>query len=865
MLHKLLAAVFIILLNLPAFSQNNDRLDDLIQKNGYLNFGKIKAGLTLKSSAENERLLITDIVGKSGKVGLKKIYEEVFGDRSKIAKYQLYCNGIELRGAEYVIFSGGGNIKCVYGFFADVSAKNPDMSEAAKRRSILAAKANFKIQHQNVASKGNLDMKIADAGFVYYFNNQSLQFEPAWQIRIEAPGMAIAENFFIDPVSGGFLGAENLICSINFPGIAQTQYSGIRNIITDAPTAAGPFRLQELRNNVLIRTRDNNHNLVEVTGATDFFDNDNNWTLAEHGSDRAAFDAHWGAETVYDYWLNVHNRNSINNQGMAIESYVHVGNNFFNAFWLSNRMYYGDGIGGVNPLTTLDVCAHEFGHGIDQYTGDLKYEKESGALDEGFADIWAACVEAWATPNKQRWLIGEEFFGGPLRNMANPNQFGQPDTYLGANWFNVNNCTPTDGNDYCGVHTNSGVLNFWFFLLSEGGTGANDIGNAYNVNGLGIDVAARIAYRTKLMLNTSLADFALARAVSEQAAEELFGAGSCERAAVARAWYAVGVGPDYALPPVNPSVVLNYSPDCEVHNLAFNTGNSSLTPVSVSWSVSSGLVVTPTSANGLTAAVTNPNACGGGIVTATANLGCGRSVTAIYNFTPCQGTPTGTPVNIYNPILDNAPAQLCIGAEWDAWLTQPYANAQNYIWATAGNKVQIVSGQGTTQVRLRAVSSGNEAINCTAVTPCIRKSTEYKNYTTGLVINWKTHVLSGSFDCNTYVLTGILSLAIGGATYQWAITTYYRNTPPTTVNFVTATNTVNYSYPTAGIASQICVIVTTACGTSEQKCVYYTYDQVCRARSFGSGIVTEPVENKAVTVSPNPTTGVVFVQPDSKG
>ena len=171
------------------------------------------------------------------------------------------------------------------------------------------------------------------------------------------------------------MGAENLICHINFPGTAQTQYSGTRNIVTDAPTAAGPFRLQEIRSGVLTRTR-NMNNLTDFSNVTEFTDNDNNWTLAEHGVDRAAFDAHWGAETVVDYWLTIHNRNSINGSTtnpLNIESYVHwdVPNDpdNFNASWFQNSMRYGDGFFGTNSLTSLDICAHEFGHGIDQFTG----------------------------------------------------------------------------------------------------------------------------------------------------------------------------------------------------------------------------------------------------------------------------------------------------------------------------------------------------------------------------------------------------------------------------------------------------------------------------------------------------------------
>ena len=62
--------------------------------------------------------------------------------------------------------------------------------------------------------------------------------------------------------------------------------------------------------------------------------------------------------------------------------------------------------------------------------------------------------------------------------MSNPNAFSDPDTYLGGNWW-------TDEADNGGVHSNSGVQNFWFYLLVEGGTGTHDHGESYSVNGMG--------------------------------------------------------------------------------------------------------------------------------------------------------------------------------------------------------------------------------------------------------------------------------------------------------------------------------------------------------------------------------------------
>ena len=119
--------------------------------------------------------------------------------------------------------------------------------------------------------------------------------------------------------------------------------------------------------------------------------------------------------------------------------------------------------------------------------------------------------------------------------MSNPNSFGDPDTYKGDNWL-------IGSFDNGGVHINSGVQNFWFYLLVEGGSGVNDNGDAYQVNGIGWEKAADIAYRnltTYLVPNSQYAD---AREGALQSAADLFGSCSEEFIATAAAWYAVGVG-----------------------------------------------------------------------------------------------------------------------------------------------------------------------------------------------------------------------------------------------------------------------------------------------------------------------------------
>lgn len=324
-------------------------------------------------------------------------------------------------------------------------------------------------------------------------------------------------------------------------GNAQTRYSGTRAIETTL--SGGNYILRETTRGNGIETYDMNLG-TNYNSAVDFTDNDNNWTTAEHSAnfDDAALDAHWGAEMTYDYFQQTFNRNSYDDNGAKIKSYVHFNLVQYgypdndNAFWNGSVMTYGDGTS-FDPLTSLDIAAHEIGHAVCENTANLVYSYESGAMNEAFSDIWAASVEYFADPSKQTWLLAEEI-GGPIRSLSNPNDYGQPDTYQGTNWY-------TGTADNGGVHYNSGVLNHWFYILTVGKSGTNDNGDSFNVTGIGIDKSAAIAYRMESVYMTSNAQYADARSAGISAAEDLYGTGSAEVIATTNAFYAVGVGAEY--------------------------------------------------------------------------------------------------------------------------------------------------------------------------------------------------------------------------------------------------------------------------------------------------------------------------------
>jgi len=248
-----------------------------------------------------------------------------------------------------------------------------------------------------------------------------------------------------------------------------------------------------------------------------------------------AVSAAYGLSQVYDYYNLKHGRNSFDGNGSALVAIVRVGISYPNASWLNQLrlMRFGDGYS-----RSLDVCGHEVTHGVIGSIGDsgvLDYENQSGALNESFSDIFGEMVEA-RTQGTNDWLMGSNLSIGAIRNMANPNAFGQP------GHMNQYVVTSSDGG---GVHKNSGIINRAYFLLSAGLEGA--IGNSD---------AERIFYRALTLHLQKQSQFIDARHACVASAEALFGVGSVQVTKTAAAFDAVGIidapstAPPGTIPPV---------------------------------------------------------------------------------------------------------------------------------------------------------------------------------------------------------------------------------------------------------------------------------------------------------------------------
>lgn len=456
-------------------------------------------------------------------------------------RYQQLYKGIPVDGAQLLLHLKNGKVVSCNGNLVEnlACATSPAISTKQALDAALAFVDAEKYMWETESKIGAFHQEsfaprpqlvITDEKYSQAGENYQL----AYKMDIFASEPMARKYVFVDALNGTVIHALERIHHTNDSGVAVTRYSGTQPIVTDS---VGPnqWRLRQTVTGSGVETF-NMQNSRNFGNAVDFTDTDNYWDNANAQKDEIAGDVHFGTESVYKYFYDFHGRDSYDDQGALLQSYVHYGNNYVNAFWNGSWMTYGDGSGAYDPLVSLDVIGHEISHGVTGNSAGLIYRSESGALNESFSDIFGTAFEFEYDSAKFDYEVGEDFVSGGLRNMADPKSFGDPNTYKGQNWGNG----IFVDNGY--VHSNSGVQNFWFYILAEGRSGRNDVGSDYVINGIGVRKAADISYRNLVFYLTPTSDHEDARQGAIRSAEDLYGACSAEAIETANAWYAVGVG-----------------------------------------------------------------------------------------------------------------------------------------------------------------------------------------------------------------------------------------------------------------------------------------------------------------------------------
>jgi len=266
---------------------------------------------------------------------------------------------------------------------------------------------------------------------------------------------------------------------------------------------------------------------------------------APPSSDVAVNEAYDGSGYTYDLFQEAYQRNSIDGNGMRLDSTVHYGKGYDNAFWNGRQMVYGDGDEDLPPdnrlfnrfTIAIDVIGHELAHGVTQFEASLAYQGQSGALNESMSDVFGSLVKQRSlnqTAQEADWIIGAGLFtsrvnGQGIRSMKAPGT-AYNDPILGKD------PQPAHMRDYVttvedngGVHINSGIPNHAFYIA------------AIEMGGYAWEKAGRIWYvtlRDKLQSNSN---FQQAAQSTYLAAGELFGEGSLEQKAVQKGWNEVGI------------------------------------------------------------------------------------------------------------------------------------------------------------------------------------------------------------------------------------------------------------------------------------------------------------------------------------
>jgi len=253
---------------------------------------------------------------------------------------------------------------------------------------------------------------------------------------------------------------------------------------------------------------------------------------------------------TYDFYSTVNGRDSYDDAGGKMVATVRLPE--ANAFWsfFTEEMTFGTGFG------TDDIVAHEFTHGVTQFTSGLIYFGFSGAINESFSDMWGEWIDltngAGNDSAEVRWFLGEDVNAltrpddiaknvddkqlddvppSAIRYMKDPTIFGDPDRLGSPLLFPV-----TSFIDNGGVHINSGIGNKLCYLLTDGG----DF-NGQTIKAMGINKTARLFYETQFLLSQSADYFDLYFAMGQ--ASVTLGFSFEDRVNIAAATRAVEIAP----------------------------------------------------------------------------------------------------------------------------------------------------------------------------------------------------------------------------------------------------------------------------------------------------------------------------------
>lgn len=477
---------------------------------------------------ENKTYLINkggnDVVKTSTKYTKDKLKVDEYGNTHY--RTNLIVEGIPVYGAEMIVHTNSAGV--VYAINGKTKSNIPQ-KQWNELFIILPQEAiNLVLEDLSLSAETIKFVKEPTSDkFIYELDSE---FYPVYVVDVAYFEPTIDEwRYFVNAETGEVVDFYSNKKDMKVPDIGTgVTVDGDRidlNISKD--TSRNEYYLidQSRGNGTDIAVYDLNHDDNYYSPGSEVKNNNNNFNRE---SDRAAVSALINGGRVYDYYQRILRRDSVDDNGMDINLAVHYGTNVNNAFWVGDKMVFGDGSGGQwgwKPLSTsLDITAHEMTHGVTQYTSGLEYRNQSGAVNEALSDIMGIACEDYFEGASSDWLIGEDVYnqpGGYLRSLENPSIKNYPDHM--DNYVNTTS-------DYGGVHTNSSIINK----------------AAYNIGvQLGKETMGKLFYHANANYLTRTSDFMDMREAILLAASDQFGQESGEYAIAMNAFADVGIG-EYA-------------------------------------------------------------------------------------------------------------------------------------------------------------------------------------------------------------------------------------------------------------------------------------------------------------------------------
>jgi thermolysin len=434
---------------------------------------------------------------------LKEIGTDIVGN--KHVRFQQMYQGIPVFGRELIVHITPENIvKGVNGKLTPIK----ELKELPSTPTISAADAINSVINHDTKNKKETIYHAPEQVFLNENENPRL----VWHITIEGVDRDLDGKekparweYFVDSLSGEIVWRyNNEQTHSRTTGIGKGKYLGEATLNTIHDHTKNIYALvdQWVPGKSRVLTYNANNGMPPSSISED---SDNNWKSANQGPE---VDCHIYTRVVFDYFLNMHGRNSYDNAGADMNIYVHCGNKWNNASWNGSYVKIGDGDGiEYDSFCTLDIVAHEWTHAVTEHSAGLIYFAESGALNESMSDVFAALIDGDWLQGEDNWL--QKSIAPAGRNLADPTNGGKYNpadpigSVLSGNQPDHINDKYTGSNDNGGVHINSGIMNKIAYLIANGGTHRG----IKVCEGLGREVLGRIYYDVLTNNLTPSSDF----------------------------------------------------------------------------------------------------------------------------------------------------------------------------------------------------------------------------------------------------------------------------------------------------------------------------------------------------------------------